>query len=187
MNLKQQMAIAMMAALTGVMGVVPSIPIGPVPITIQSIAPMLAGGILGAKRGAASMMLFLLLVACSVPILSGGRGGVGHLFGPTGGYLFGWILVAFLVGCYVTYAKRVNVWKLMAVNIIVGMFILYGCGALYLSQVTATSVSEALLLNIAFIPGDTAKAVLAAFIAVRVRRALGEGTTEKVMAEKRSA
>lgn len=75
MNLKQQMAIAMMAALTGVMGVVPSIPIGPVPITIQSIAPMLAGGILGAKRGAASMMLFLLLVACSVPILSGGRGG----------------------------------------------------------------------------------------------------------------
>ncbi len=97
MKLKDLSLIAMMTALTAVMGAIPPIPIpiSPIPITLQSIAPMLAGTILGARRGALSMMLLILLGACSLPVFSGGRGGVGVLLGPSGGFIFGWVLVAF--------------------------------------------------------------------------------------------
>ena len=63
------------------------IPVYPVPVTGQSMGPMLAGSVLGGKMGALSMIVFDLLVAAGAPILSGGRGGLGILLGPTGGYI----------------------------------------------------------------------------------------------------
>ncbi|WP_078391817.1 biotin transporter BioY [Shouchella patagoniensis] len=184
MSIKNLSMIAMMTAITAVLGAVPPIvvPITPIPITIQSIAPMLAGAILGAKRGALSMILFIILIACSVPLLSGGRGGIGVLFGPTGGFVFGWILVAFLIGLFVRYSKRLTAWKLILVNIAAGICVLYICGAGYLSLTTAFSFSEAMKLNLVFVPGDSLKAIVAGLVAVRVRQALyvNSSSTNKV-------
>ena len=67
--------IALFAALTAVLGLVPTIPIGPVPITVQNLGLMLAGSILGARRGLLSQLLFLVLVAVGLPVL-GGSGGL---------------------------------------------------------------------------------------------------------------
>ena len=92
--------IALFAAIMAALGLLPPIPVGfiPVPITAQSMGVMLAGSILGAKRGALAILLFLALVAVGLPLLSGGRGGLGVFFGPTAGFLLSWPVGAFVTG-----------------------------------------------------------------------------------------
>ena len=91
--------VALFAALMAVMGLIPKIdlPFG-VPITLQSLGVMLAGCLLGARRGLQSMALFLLAVAVGLPLLSGGRGGLGVFMAPSAGYLVGYALAAGVTG-----------------------------------------------------------------------------------------
>ena len=74
------------------------LPFTPVPITGQTFAVLLVGATLGAKRGAASLALYLLLGLAGLPFFAGGASGVTTLVGPTGGYLVGFIVAAYLVG-----------------------------------------------------------------------------------------
>ena len=95
--------LALIAMFTGViaaLGLIPAVaPFGgAVPITAQSMGVMLAGAILGSKRGALAVLLFLALVAIGLPLLSGGRGGLGVFAGPSVGYLVGFPVAAWLVG-----------------------------------------------------------------------------------------
>ena len=80
--------VALFAAVMAVMGLIPKIdlPLG-VPITIQSLGMMLAGCLLGPRRGLQAMLLFLGAVALGLPLLSGGRGGLGAFLAPAAGYL----------------------------------------------------------------------------------------------------
>ena len=91
--------IALLAAIIATLGMLPSIilPIG-VPITAQTLGVMLAGIILGPQRGALAVLLFLFVVLLGAPLLSGGRGGLGVLFGPTVGFLLGFVPAAFVSG-----------------------------------------------------------------------------------------
>src|SRR4051812_50079608 len=88
--------IALFAAIMAALGLLPPIPVGfiPVPITAQSMGVMLAGSILGAKRGGLAILLFLALVAVGLPLLAGGRGGLGGFFGPPAGVLIFWAVRA---------------------------------------------------------------------------------------------
>ena len=99
--------IALFAALTGVLGLIPRIDLGfvPVPITAQSLGPMLAGSILGARRGALSQLLFLLLVAAGLPLITGGRGGLGFFATPSTGFVLAFPLAAAVAGA-MTYVDR---------------------------------------------------------------------------------
>ena len=91
--------IALFAALIAILGLVPKIDLaGGVPITAQSLGIMLCGTVLGARRGALAVLLFLALVALGLPLLSGGRGGLGVFVGPSVGYLVGFPLAAFTAG-----------------------------------------------------------------------------------------
>lgn len=74
------------------------IPLQPVPITGQTLAVLLVGASPGANRGAASMLLYVLVGAAGAPIFSEAKGGLGQLVGPTGGYLVGFVLAAALTG-----------------------------------------------------------------------------------------
>jgi len=91
--------VALFAALMAVMGLIPKIdlPFG-VPITLQSLGVMLAGCLLGARRGLQAMALFLLAVAAGLPLLSGGRGGLGVFMAPSAGYLVGYAFAAGVTG-----------------------------------------------------------------------------------------
>ena len=71
-----------------------------VPITFQTLGVMLAGGILGARKGFLAVLLLEVLVAAGLPLLSGGRGGIGVFFGPTAGYLLGWLLGVVVIGWF---------------------------------------------------------------------------------------
>lgn len=75
-----------------------SIPMVPVPMTLQSLAVVLAGGVLGPRRGVAAMGLYLAAAALGLPVLSDGRSGIAALAGPTAGYLVGFILAAWTSG-----------------------------------------------------------------------------------------
>lgn len=166
--------IAVMAGVTAALGLIPPITIaGPVPITAQSMGPMLTGAVLGARRGAISQTLFTALVAVGLPLLAGGKGGIAPLVGPTAGFIFGWILVAFLVGLVTDRMRgKYNLWLGMLANVLFGIVVLYLVGTIGVSLVAGIDYGKAMVGNVAFIPGDLLKAVLAAIIAMGVHAAI---------------
>ena len=88
---------SLFAALTAV-GAYIAIPIGPVPIVLQNFFVYLTGLLLGSKWGATSVAVYLLAGICGLPVFAGGRGGIGHIIGPTGGYLIGFLPAVFVIG-----------------------------------------------------------------------------------------
>lgn len=161
--------IALFAAATAVLGLLPAIPLSfiPVPITARSLGVMLSGSMLGARRGGLAMLLFLLLIAIGIPQASG-RSGLGIFFSPSGGFLLAFPLAAFTIGWLVErFWQRLNVASLVMFNFIGGVGVLYAIGVPWLSLLAG---SEAALASIAFLPGDAIKTVIAALVAVTVKR-----------------
>jgi len=83
-----------------------SIPVQPVPFTLQTMIVLLAGAFLGAKNGAYSQLLYIFLGAVGLPIFAGGTMGFARLIGPTGGYLLAFPLAAYLVGYLTEKSKK---------------------------------------------------------------------------------
>ncbi|MDE1159534.1 MAG: biotin transporter BioY [Neorhizobium sp.] len=161
---------ALFAAIIIALGLLPPIMLGfvPVPITAQSLGVMLAGVVLGARRGTIAVLLVLVVAAIGLPVLSGGRGGLAVFAAPTTGYLIGWVFAALVTG--LLSEKLVNRDQ-MAIAQTVGFFIaavaggvivLYACGISYLAVVTGLGFQKAFFGSMAFIPGDVIKAVVAA-------------------------
>jgi biotin transport system substrate-specific component len=164
--------IALFAAITAVLGLVPAIQVGPVPITAQTLGVMLAGAILGARRGFLSQLLFLVLVAIGLPILPGGGGGLAVFAGVTAGYLISWPIAAFVVGLLTErfWARYNLAWGVLA-NVLGGIVVIYLIGVPVLAAVANLSPKAAIVSGaLPFLIGDGIKAVLAAAIAVQVRK-----------------
>lgn len=173
MTTKDTVFIALFAALTAALAILPpvNVPVINVPITAQTFGVMLAGGVLGARRGALSMILFLALVAVGLPFLSGGRGGAGVFMGPSGGFLFGWVLAAFAIGYMVEKSwQKLNFVSAITSCVVGGIIVLYAVGIPWIAVVAGISIDKAALSAIAYIPGDLVKAGLAAIIMVQVKR-----------------
>src|SRR6218665_1845059 len=100
MKTRDLVLISLFAAIIVALGLLPPITLGfiPVPITAQSLGVMLAGTVLGARRGVLAVALVILLVIVGLPVLSGGRGGLAVFAGPTVGFLIGWLPAAFVTG-----------------------------------------------------------------------------------------
>lgn len=158
--------IALFAALIAALGLIPKITLAfGVPITAQSLGVMLCGTILGSKRGALSVLLFLLLVAIGLPLLSGGRGGLGLFASPSAGFLFGWPIAAFVTGLIVEKWRGASLAVVAGVaSVIGGIIVLYGFGIVGMSIALEKSLIEATGLVTAFIPGDVIKAVIAGLL-----------------------
>ncbi|MGV8953380.1 MAG: biotin transporter BioY [Cypionkella sp.] len=157
--------IALFAALIAVLGLVPKIDLASgVPITAQSLGIMLCGTVLGAKRGALAVLLFLALTLAGLPLLSGGRGGIGLLASPTAGYIIGFPIAAFVAGL-ITSRLQVKV-GLAATSgaVIGGILVLHVFGIAGMALVLGKTLPEAALLATPFLIGDAIKAVLAGLI-----------------------
>lgn len=169
--------LALIAIFTGIiaaLGLIPAIaPFGgSVPITAQSMGIMLAGAILGSKRGALSVLLFLALVAIGLPLLSGGRGGLGVFAGASVGYLVGFPVAAWLVGRLTEKVGRPYKLTLgVMANILGGVIALNIIGILGMAMVLEVSLIKATTLAAVFMPGDVVKAVITAFVAAGVHAA----------------
>ena len=163
--------LAMMAIFAGIiaaLGLIPAImtPLSAVPITAQSLGVMLAGAILGGRRGAGSLVLFLVLVALGLPLLAGGRGGLGVFASPTVGFLVGWIVAAFVIGWA---TERIGApYSLLAglaINAVGGIAVLYTFGIVGMMLRTGMSLRAALLAMTPFLIGAALKVVASAVIA----------------------
>ena len=164
--------VALFAAVIAVLGTMPAINVGPVPITAQTLGVMLAGSVLGARRGFLAVLLFLVLVAVGMPLLSGGAGGLAPFAGASAGYLFSWPLAAAVIGWLTERSwGHYNVVLGTIVNVVGGVVVVYAVGVPVLVAVTGLAWDEALWTGAAvFVPGDLVKAVAAAAIADVVRR-----------------
>lgn len=157
--------IALFAALIAVLGLVPKIDlISGVPITAQSLGIMLCGTVLGAKRGALAVLLFLALVAVGLPLLSGGRGGLGVFAGPSVGYLIAFPISAFVAGWVVErWSAPIGVAS-FAGAVLGGIVIMSVLGTIGMAVVLGKTLPEAALLAAPFLAGDVLKAGIAAGI-----------------------
>lgn len=162
--------IALFAAIMGAMGLVPPIMLSftPVPIVIQTLGVLLAGTVLGAKRGAISMAVFLLIVAAGVPLLSGGRGGLSVFVGPSAGFLLSYPITAGAVGFLVRRFRSLKLWNILLVNLTVGIFLIYLIGVPVQAFMMHIPVLQAAKLCLVYIPGDIIKATIASYVAYRL-------------------
>jgi len=161
---------SLLAALTGVLGyIVIPLPFSPVPVTGQTLGVMLAGCVLTTRQAAMSMITFLLLGAVGVPVFAGATAGLGILFGPRGGYLFGFLVGAIVIS--LIKRKFNSLFGLGIANIIGGIIIVYILGVLWLNYVTQMGLTEAVTIGaLPFIPGDLFKAVVAAVTGMRINK-----------------
>ncbi|WP_379127315.1 biotin transporter BioY [Paenibacillus sp. sgz500958] len=172
MKTKELVYAALFAALIAVLGLIPPIPLGfiPVPITAQTLGVMLAGCFLGKRMGALSLVVFIILIAIGLPVLTGGRGGLGVLVGPSAGYIFSWPVVAGLIGWYSEKIwPKVQTWKLITINLVFGVLLVNLIGASIMAWITNTAVWAGLTGALAFLPGDIIKAVIAAVITMQLK------------------
>ena len=167
-NLRMSVFASLMAALTAA-GAYLAIPIGPVPIVLQNLFVMLAGLLLGAKWGLASVLLYLLLGAVGLPVFAGGAGGAAHFLGPTGGYLLGYAPAVAIIGTVSHVKKPGFVTDLPA--LITGSLVVYIFGVGWLKVVTEMPLGKAITVGmIPFLPGDALKIAVALFAAPIIRR-----------------
>lgn len=167
--------IAVFVGIIAALGLVPAIvvPGSPVPITLQTLGVMLAGAVLGRWRGAAAVLVFLLLVALGLPLLSGGRGGLGVFAGPSAGFLFGFPVAAFVIGWLTErFDAARSLPKGIAVNVLGGIVVLYVFGIVGMSVIGRLPLASAAAICLVFLPGDVAKAVVAALVARGVHQAM---------------
>ncbi len=168
--------IALYAAIIAVLGLLPkfNIPVaGGIPITAQSMGIMLAGVMLGPVRGALAAGLFLLVVALGMPLLAGGRGGLGVFAGPTVGFLIGWPIAAFVTGWVMQLLKDKSVFLSSVFASIIGsIIVLYACGLPGMVLLTSLDLLSAVKALIVFIPGDIIKVIVTSLIAQTVYRGL---------------
>jgi biotin transport system substrate-specific component len=158
---------SLMAALTAV-GAYIHIPIGPVPVVLSTLFVLLSGLLLGSRWGLISMGLYLLVGAMGIPVFAGGKGGFAHFFGPTGGYLFGYALSAWVTGFLSERSQRSPILDFSA--IVLGSLAIYLIGVPWLKLVTAMSWTKTLMVGmVPFLIGDGVKGA-AAFILARSTR-----------------
>ena len=116
------------------------------------------------------MLLVVVIVLLGLPILSGGRGGLAVLTGPTGGFFIVWPFAAFLVGFLAEkFWKNINIEKYVVANIIGGIVLVYLVGAIYLSYITKMQIDKAFLATMAFIPGDVLKAIVVSVLCYKLK------------------
>jgi biotin transport system substrate-specific component len=172
---------SLFAALLAVLGLIPKIdlPLG-VPITLQTLGVMLAGCLLGPKRALQALLLFLLAVALGLPLLSGGRGGLGVFMAPSSGYLLGWPVGACVTGgimAWLTQRPSKTTPTLAAIHAFVastlgGLLMVHLCGVVGLVVIANLNWQQAFLGTLVFVPGDLIKCALTAMVVHTVARGL---------------
>ena len=187
--------ISLFASMIAVLGLVPRLDLpflAGVPITLQTLGVMLAGLFLKPKQAAYAVLLFLFVVCLGAPFLSGGRGSLGVLFGPSAGFLFGWVLGAWLVSliiglllgkqplppaqsagppCPSAQMSHPHLAKKAFIACLIGGVPgIYCIGIPWLAWRADMTLEAAAMVSLAFVPGDLLKAGFAAWLARQLSR-----------------
>lgn len=136
------------------------LPFSPVPVTGQTLGVLLVGALYGPRRGALAVLAYLAEGLGGAPVFAGGAAGPAVLFGPTGGYLVGFLPAAAIAG-WLAGARRPVALRLA--GLVLASLVIYVCGVSWLAYATGMGVPLALAKGmVPFLPGDTLKLLLAA-------------------------
>jgi len=167
---RNMMFVAMYAAFLSILAQV-TIPLPLVPITGQTLAVGLFATIIGSRFSTYTILVYLALGTIGLPVFAGFTSGLGILFGPTGGYLFGFIPAAFLTGYWLERNGFTNTHAILA-NLL-GMVITLGFGMAWLKFVTSISWNAAFMTGLMpFLPVGILKAIIAAYLGILIRKRL---------------
>lgn len=153
-----------------------------VPFTLQTLGVFLACGLLGGKRGTITVAVYLLLGAIGIPVFSGFTGGIGHLLGPTGGYIIGFIFSALIMWA----AEVINTkgktprsgYRVLAVSMVLGLLVCYAFGTLWFISVYTRSTGSIGIMTalgwcvLPYIIPDAIKIIIALLLCRRIRPAI---------------
>ncbi len=148
------------------------LPGSPVPVVLANLFVVLAGIVLGAKAGAASVIIYLALGAAGLPVFSAGAGGLVHFAGPTGGYLVGYLLAALCAGSVAqlllpadaarSHRRTAGTALFGFLSALIGLAVIYVPGVIWMALLLELDAPSALTAGlIPFLPGDLAKAAAA--------------------------
>ena len=147
-----------------------------VPFTMQTMAVFLAVGLLGGKRGTAAVLAYILLGAMGLPVFSGFKGGIGVLFGTTGGYIIGFLGSALLMwAAEKLFGKK---WWVLLISMILGLLVCYAFGTVWFMQVYARNSGAVGIMTVLgwcvfpFIVPDLLKIAAAMFLTQVLSRAV---------------
>jgi biotin transport system substrate-specific component len=172
MKIRDITYVSLFVAIMGGLGLIPPIMLSftPVPITLQTLGVFFAGGVLGARLGAWSQTVFLLMVAAGVPLLSGGRGGISVFVGPSAGYLLSYPITAYCIGYLNSRFHSLRLRNILMINLTVGIFLIYLIGIPVQAFMMDIPLLQAVKLSLVYIPGDVLKAILASYLVYRLQK-----------------
>ena len=146
-----------------------SVPVGPIPISLATFAIYLAAAVLGAKKATAATIIYILLGAVGLPVFSSFGSGLGKILGPTGGYIIGFVPLAFIAGYIIDRFDGKKV--IIPVALVIGTAVLYAFGtAWFMVQMQKTLHESLMACVIPFLIGDAVKIVAATVISVKLRQ-----------------
>ena len=162
-----QMAVtAVMAAVLCVLGPL-TVPIGAVPISLANFVICLTAWLLGPKFGTLSVVLYLALGTIGIPVFSGYGAGIAKLAGPTGGYLVGYLLLAFIGGLFIEKSKGQPV--ISGIGLVLGDAACYVLGTIWFMVLTGLDLPTSLTYCvIPYLPGDVIKIALASLLTIQL-------------------
>ncbi|MEG1431987.1 biotin transporter BioY [Eubacterium sp.] len=165
--------IALVTALLCIIGPLSlPIPISPVPISLTQLGVYAGVYTLGKKKGTLSFGLYLLIGAMGVPVFSGFAGGLGKIVGPTGGYLLGFVVLAWVVGCFVEKWPESRAYQ--ALGMVIGNVLVYILGTAWLMVQAHLALWPALMAGvIPYVVFDVVKAVIALLVGPKLMERVG--------------
>ncbi len=172
LTIKEMTLAAMFAALTSI-GAFISIPLGEIPVTLQSLFVLLSGLILGPKLGALSQLIYLILGLVGLPIFAGFTGGLQSIMKASFGFIIGFVFASYIVG-KIAHLKKENSSLLIWLASLVGTIVTYLFGLPYMYYILNTVLGKGLSFNaifnmgfLLFLPGDILKLIVASLVAVK--------------------
>ncbi|KRF06311.1 transcriptional regulator [Arthrobacter sp. Soil782] len=169
--------IAVFAAVVAASAILPAIPVGQVgvPITLQTLAIMVTGIVLGPWRAGAALSLYVAVALAGLPIFSQFRGGIGVLFGPSAGYIIAFPIAAFVVGFLARIVfRRFSRYRFLALFVactVTSLLITHPLGIIGMMINAKLDLAAAIAADVVFLPGDVLKNLAAAAIGLSVLKA----------------
>lgn len=169
-QIREMVKIALVAAVISILGPF-SIPIGEVPVAFANLAILFGVYILGMKKGTVSCILYILLGLVGLPIFSGFQGGPAKLFGPTGGYIVGYIFMAAIAGFFIE--RWQDKYYMQFIGLVLAIAALYTFGTIWYANLSKCSFIHAFSICVLpFIFGDLIKIIIVIIAGTRLRRRL---------------
>lgn len=172
LTIKEMTLVSMFTALTAV-GAFISIPLGEVPVTLQTLFVILSGLVLGPRLGALSQIVYLILGLVGVPIFANFTGGFQSIMKPSFGFIVGFVFAAYIVGRIAHYRSIsvINIWLAS----LVGSMVIYLFGLPYMYYILNIVMAKGLSFDavmkagmIIFLPGDLLKLMGTSVVAMKV-------------------